>query len=132
MIYQILCCIVFLFVLLFATVVDGFTLLGPYARSSVAMSFLLALGNMLVLLNLGFRHVDYVSRNETTIERMKNSRQENEDRHDDAGESSSLGSTHDLGWKRNFEEVFGPNRVSTFIWMFPYLAAAPTGDGMTY
>jgi len=94
----------------------------------VSLSWMLSACIMLALLGLGGFHAWLVASNQTTIEFHTNMGQK---------ESAKRKGTHwrnpyDLGACKNFEQVFGPNRFLRFIWMMPYVARRPAGDGMSF
>mmetsp|Transcript_20425 Transcript_20425/g.37213 ORF Transcript_20425/g.37213 Transcript_20425/m.37213 type:complete len:356 (-) Transcript_20425:60-1127(-) len=83
---------------------------------------------------LGIMHTYLILVNKTTLEFQIDpcSRLSNRPASWAAGEY--LRNSYNLGRRRNFEQVFGPNPFWEFRWMFPYLASCkpPHGDGTTF
>eukprot|EP00933_Yihiella_yeosuensis_P033078 TRINITY_DN26782_c0_g1_i1.p1 TRINITY_DN26782_c0_g1~~TRINITY_DN26782_c0_g1_i1.p1 ORF type:complete len:356 (+),score=41.41 TRINITY_DN26782_c0_g1_i1:87-1070(+) len=94
----------------------------------VAVSWLMALCIFLALSCLGGFHVYLVLTNQTTIEFHGNSRSKEAEQR----KGKLYRNPYDLGRSKNFQQVFGPNNFCHFIWMMPYLARRPVGDGMSF
>jgi len=94
----------------------------------VSLSFMLSLCISLALLGLGGFHMYLVVTNQTTIEFHTNMGKK-----DSAKKQGDFWrNPYDLGMNKNFQQVFGCNRFSRLVWMMPYVARRPTGDGMSY
>lgn len=94
----------------------------------VSLSWLVSLCIFLALCILGGFHMYLVLTNQTTIEfhiNMSNG-------HAARRKGEVHRNPYDLGRSRNFQEVFGPNRFFGFIWMMPYLAKKPAGNGCSF
>jgi palmitoyltransferase len=101
---------------------------GRNARQSIMTSFMIACSILVALSILGGFHFYLVLTNQTTIEFQLNLLHRREARKN----GEFFRNPYDMGRRRNFQQVFGPNPFCYFRWMMPYIAAPPTGDGMTY
>jgi palmitoyltransferase len=72
-------------------------------------------------------HVYLVLHNLTTIES-----QGPKDKHAARARGETLGNPYDLGWRRNFQEVFGPYEIHQLTWALSWCAKPPQGDGMSF
>jgi palmitoyltransferase len=94
----------------------------------IMMSFLLAASILVALCFLGGMHVYLLLTNQTTIEFQMNLSKRREAR--------STGvywrNPYDMGRRRNFQQVFGPNDFCRFSWLLPCIAKTPEGDGMVF
>lgn len=101
----------------------------PFADAQcVSLSWLVSLCIFLALSMLGGFHAYLVLTNQTTIEfhiNMSNG-------HAARRKGEVYRNPYDLGWSRNFQEVFGPNRFSRLLWMMPYVAKKPSGNGSSF
>lgn len=97
-------------------------------KQSVTTSFMIACSIMIALTILGGFHVYLVLTNQTTIEFQLNLLKRKEARRN----GEYFRNPYDIGRRRNFQQVFGPNTFFRFLWAMPYLAQAPTGDGMNF
>jgi len=98
------------------------------ARSSIMTSFMIACSILVALFILGGFHVYLVLTNQTTIEFQLNLMHRREARKN----GEYFRNPYDMGRRRNFQQVFGPNPFCRFRWLMPYLAQAPVGDGMNF
>eukprot|EP00747_Dinoflagellata_sp_TGD_P182400 gnl/TRDRNA2_/TRDRNA2_36643_c0_seq1.p1 gnl/TRDRNA2_/TRDRNA2_36643_c0~~gnl/TRDRNA2_/TRDRNA2_36643_c0_seq1.p1 ORF type:complete len:334 (-),score=38.95 gnl/TRDRNA2_/TRDRNA2_36643_c0_seq1:130-1131(-) len=97
-------------------------------RQSISLSFIVAACITLSMVILGGFHTYLVLTNQTTIEFHSNMFQrDNRKKH-----GEFYRNPYDLGRSRNFAQVFGPSRFCSFLWLLPYLAPAPAGDGMSF
>ncbi|CAJ1460435.1 unnamed protein product [Effrenium voratum] len=87
----------------------------------MTLSWLISLCIFLALCLLGGFHLYLVLTNQTTIEFHVNLT----NRHLARRKGESYRNPYDLGWSRNFQQVFGPNKFFHFLWMMPYLAKRP-------
>ncbi|CAJ1452366.1 unnamed protein product [Effrenium voratum] len=94
----------------------------------MTLSWLISLCIFLALCLLGGFHLYLVLTNQTTIEFHVNLT----NRHLARRKGESYRNPYDLGWSRNFQQVFGPNKFFHFLWMMPYLAKRPNGDGCSF
>jgi len=94
----------------------------------IMMSVMLAAVIFFALCCLGGMHVFLLLTNQTTIEFQMNmiTRQEARSR------GVYWRNPYDLGRRRNFEQVFGPNPFCRFRWLLPYIAKPPEGDGTVF
>lgn len=80
------------------------------------------------LLCLGSFHAFLVLTNQTTIEfHGAWSRRSPKDK-----ASSAARNPYDLGYVRNFQEVFGPGEPYHLLWLLPWLSNGPLGDGLQF
>jgi len=101
---------------------------GRQARKVVVMSFMIVCSIFIAMCILGGFHVILVLTNQTTIEFQTNMVKRRTARR----EGTFFRNCYDTGRSRNFQQVFGPNRFWTFLWMLPYIAAPPTGTGLDF
>jgi len=94
----------------------------------VTLSWLICICIFLALCLLGGFHLYLVLTNQTTIEFHMNMA----GRHMARKKGELFRNPYDLGMSRNFQQVFGPNRLLGFLWMMPYLAKRPTLSGLSY
>lgn len=98
------------------------------ARQSIMTSFMIACSILVALSILGGFHVYLVLTNQTTIEFQLNLINKREARRN----GEYFRNPYDMGRRRNFQSVFGPSAFCSFKWLMPYIAQAPSGDGMTF
>lgn len=98
------------------------------ARQAVSLCWIIAVCIFFALCILGGFHLYLVLTNQTTIEFHGNLT--NKSRARMHGEV--FRNQYDLGRRRNFKEVFGPNNFYGFLWAVPCIAKPPTGDGMSF
>merc|ERR1712232_297258 len=92
------------------------------------MAFMLA-GVILVALScLGGMHVYLLLSNQTTIEFQMNLSERREAR----SNGVFWRNPYDIGRRRNFQQVFGPNPFCRFRWLLTCLSKPPEGDGMVF
>jgi len=97
-------------------------------RQCISLSWIIAFCIFIALCLLGGFHVYLVITNQTTIEFHSNSVSK-----DKAKRKGELWrNPYDLGRRRNFQEVFGPNDFCRGLWLVPYIAKRPLGDGLTF
>lgn len=77
------------------------------------MTFILGAVFGIGLALFAITHYVYISTNQTTIEVME--------------KKGKRGNIYNLGWRRNFTEIFGDNPL---LWFIP--VATSKGDGLTY
>merc|ERR1719359_1456000 len=97
------------------------------ARSSIMTSFMIACSILVALCILGGFHVYLVLTNQSTIEFQLNLINRREARRN----GEYFRNPYDMGRRRNFLQVFGPNPFCGFRWPMPYIALAPIGDGIS-
>jgi len=97
-------------------------------RSSIMTSFMISCSILVALCILGGFHCYLVLTNQTTIEFQLNLILRREARKN----GEFYRNPYDMGRRRNFQQVFGPNAFCRFQWLMPYLAQAPTGDGISF
>eukprot|EP00386_Alphamonas_edax_P010897 GDKI01034813.1.p1 GENE.GDKI01034813.1~~GDKI01034813.1.p1 ORF type:complete len:297 (+),score=49.57 GDKI01034813.1:143-1033(+) len=99
----------------------------PYrARQWVALSFVICCSVFVALGALGGFHLYLTLTNQTTIEFQGNYWNKLVSR----SSGVNYRNPYDLGRWRNLREVFGPSRFPIFL--FPYIAQPPSGDGMSF
>ncbi|CAK9109639.1 unnamed protein product [Durusdinium trenchii] len=92
------------------------------------MSFMICVSIFVALCMLGGFHFYLILTNQTTIEFQLNMVRRRQCRKN----GEFFRNPYDIGRSRNCQEVFGPNSLWSLKWMFPYLAAPPMGDGLSY
>eukprot|EP00435_Cladocopium_sp_Y103_P056130 s1804_g18.t2 len=97
-------------------------------RNYIMMSFMICASIFAALCLLGGFHFYLILTNQTTIEFQINMVRRRQCRR----HGEFFRNPYDMGRNRNCQEVFGPNSLWGLKWMFPYLAAPPTGDGLKY
>ncbi|CAJ1394566.1 unnamed protein product [Effrenium voratum] len=97
-------------------------------RQSVLISFMICASILCAVCMLGGFHLYLVLTNQTTIEFQINMIRRRQCRRN----GEFFRNPYDVGRSRNCQEVFGPNSLWGFRWMFPWMALAPTGDGIKY
>lgn len=101
----------------------------PYSeRQCITLAYIVSASILIALTFLGGFHVYLVITNQTTIEFQSNLWNKKKARQ----HGEFFRNPYDLGRTRNFQQVFGPNACCAFKWLFPLLAIAPTGDGITF
>lgn len=98
------------------------------ARQCVSLCWIIALCIFLALCILGGFHLYLVLTNQTTIEFHTN--MANKSKAKRRGEYYR--NPYDLGRRRNFKQVFGPDDFYSLLWAMPYFATPPPGDGMSF
>jgi len=99
-----------------------------FDRQCVSLSWLIAACIFFALCFLGSFHLYLALTNQTTIEFHSN--MSNKDKARRKGEL--FRNPYDLGRRRNFRQVFGPNDFCRFLWLLPYAAKRPPGDGTSF
>jgi len=99
-----------------------------FDRQCVSLSWIIAFCISIALCLLGGFHVYLVITNQTTIEFHSNS--SSKDKAKRKGEL--FRNPYDLGRRRNFQEVFGPNDFLRGLWLLPFAARRPPGDGLSF
>lgn len=128
------CCYVLLvFSLRFGDLIFAFSTARRRTRSwaewqAVTMIFMICLSVLLALCMLGGFHVYLVLTNQTTIEFQSGLSRRRTGRKDGA----YLRNPYDLGRSRNFQQVFGPVRFCSFLWLFPWAVGPLQSDGLSY
>jgi len=97
-------------------------------RQFISLSFIIAVCILIALFLLGGFHIYLVLTNQTTIEFHDNMRKKREGRASGKGYRNPW----DLGRRRNFQQVFGPNTFCRGRWLLPYMALPPPGNGMQF
>ena len=118
----------------FGAISFGFALFNPedsrayfLAESPVLLPFVLCLTLSFAVGGLGAMHLYLVARNTTTIENHGSTpRRGNRTR----GVLNS--NTYDLGWKRNFKQVFGDSNFWSGLWLLTWYSDFQPGDGMHF
>lgn len=97
-------------------------------RSSIMTSFMISCSILVALSVLGGFHVYLVLTNQSTIEFQLNLLKRREARRN----GEYFRNPYDMGRRRNFAAVFGPNPFCHFLWLMPYFSQASSGDGMSF
>lgn len=97
-------------------------------KQCITTSFMIACSILIALSILGGFHVYLVLTNQSTIEFQLNLLKRKEARKN----GEYFRNPYDMGRRRNFQSVFGPNAFCRFVWMMPYLAQPPSGDGLVF
>jgi len=98
------------------------------SRHQIENSFVIAFSIFVALCMLGGFHVYLVLTNQSTIEFQLNLMKRREAR----GTGELFRNPYDMGRRRNFQQVFGPNPFCRLRWMLPYASVPPTGDGLVF
>jgi len=98
------------------------------ARQSIMTSFMIACSITIAVSILGGFHVYLVLTNQSTIEFQLNLLHRREARKN----GEYFRNPYDMGRRRNFQQVFGPNPFCYFRWLMPYIAVPPIGDGLSF
>mmetsp|Transcript_44110 Transcript_44110/g.82506 ORF Transcript_44110/g.82506 Transcript_44110/m.82506 type:complete len:343 (+) Transcript_44110:30-1058(+) len=122
--------IISVFGFFFYDVIFTWTRLGTREfRQCILTSFMICSSILVAICVLGGFHTYLVLTNQTTIEFQMNMVRRRECRRN----GEFFRNPYDLGRSRNCQEVFGPNRLWSFMWLFPWLwALPPGGDGLKY
>jgi len=97
-------------------------------RQYIMTACMIATSIFVALTILGGFHLYLVLTNQTTIEFQMNFALRRKARK--SGEYYR--NPYDMGRRRNFQQVFGPNPFCRFRWLMPYLAVPPAGDGIVF
>ncbi|CEM27044.1 unnamed protein product [Vitrella brassicaformis CCMP3155] len=97
-----------------------------FGRQCVALTFVICCAIELAMCVLATFHVYLALTNQTTLEFQLNLHTRARARWNGV----NFRNPYDLGRKRNMQQVFGPSRFP--IWMMPYLAEPPEGDGLSF
>jgi len=94
----------------------------------VLMSVIVCVSISTALCMLGGFHVFLTLTNQTTIEFQANMARKNQY----AKRGQVFRNPYNLGWSRNFQQVFGPSAVGGLRWMLSWWAHPPSGNGMSF
>lgn len=97
-------------------------------RMCIMVSFMVACVILVALSVLGGMHVFLLLTNQTTIEFQINIAKRREMR----ANGLFYRNPYDMGRRRNFQQVCGPNPFCKFRWLMPYFSKPPEGDGLAY
>lgn len=99
-----------------------------FDKQCISLSWIVSVCILFALCMLGGFHMYLVLTNQTTIEFHGNIKARDQARR----RGEFYRNPWDLGRTRNFQQVFGPNALCHFLWLLPYIAKKPTGDGMSF
>lgn len=94
----------------------------------IMMSFLVGTVVLVAVCILGGMHVFLLLTNQTTIEFQTNLVKRREAK----ANGVYFRNPFDMGRRRNFHQVFGPDPFCNFRWLLPCIAKPPEGDGMVF